>query len=56
MDAFFATRAAEMIKAGTVVPMHYKTFPLLAQSADGFKPAGITVREMAPGQTWSFGK
>ncbi len=54
MGAELATTAAEWIGAKTVIPIHYKTFPILAQSTDGFAPAGIEVREMAPGSSASF--
>ena len=54
MDATLGSRAAEMIGAPTVIPIHYRTFPLLAQSAEGFAPSGITVRELEPGETWQY--
>ena len=50
MDAAQGARAAELIGAPIVVPIHYRTFPLLAQSAAGFAPQGITVRELMPGE------
>jgi len=36
MDARDAVEAVKMLKPKTVIPMHYKTFPVLAQSADEF--------------------
>jgi len=36
MDARDAAEAIKMLKPKTVIPMHYKTFPVLAQSADEF--------------------
>ena len=36
MDARQAAKAASMLQAKAVVPIHYKTFPILAQSADPF--------------------
>lgn len=50
MGPELATRAAEMIGAPLVVPIHYKTFGLLRQTAKGFAPKGVTVREMAAGE------
>jgi L-ascorbate metabolism protein UlaG (beta-lactamase superfamily) len=32
-----AARAVEMIEPEVVIPMHYNTFPLIEQSADGFR-------------------
>jgi len=52
MGPELATKAAEFVGAGTAIPIHYRTFPPLAQSAEGFKPKGITVKEMAPGESW----
>jgi L-ascorbate metabolism protein UlaG (beta-lactamase superfamily) len=51
MGPELAVRAAELVGAETAIPIHYKTFPFLAQSAESFRPAGITVREMDPGET-----
>ncbi|VAX40621.1 hypothetical protein MNBD_PLANCTO03-877 [hydrothermal vent metagenome] len=31
--------------------MHYKTFGLLVQNASGFTPQGVTVRELAAGES-----
>lgn len=55
MGPELATKAAEMIGAATAIPIHYKTFPPLVQSADQFQPAGVTVREMNPGEQWQVG-
>ena len=51
MGPELATRAAEMIGAPIVIPIHYKTFGLLGQDAEGFAPHGVTVREMAAGES-----
>lgn len=37
MDRHDAAVAAELIGAGTVIPMHYDTFPLIATDAGAFK-------------------
>lgn len=55
MGPELATKAAEMIGAPTAIPIHYKTFPPLVQSADKFQPKGVTVREMSPGEQWTVG-
>lgn len=54
MGPELGTRAAEMIAPRVAIPIHYKTWPLLAQSAEGFAPSGVEVREMAPGETWQM--
>ncbi len=54
MGAELGTRAAEMIGAPIAIPIHYKTFDLLAQTAEGFSPSGITVKELAPGESVSL--
>ncbi len=36
MDAVQARKAADFLKAEAVIPMHYKTFPILVQSSDEF--------------------
>ncbi len=50
MGPALATRAAEMIAAPLVIPMHYKTFGLLRQDTAGFCPRGVEVRELTPGE------
>ncbi len=52
MGPALAARAAELIGAPVAIPIHYKTFPLLVQSIDGFAPAGVTVRELEPGESY----
>ncbi len=39
MGAKGAALAAEMLNPTTIIPCHYKTFPMLAQSADEFRSA-----------------
>lgn len=45
MDAGAAAKAVAWLGAKVAVPMHYRTFPVLAQSADGFVAA---LRREAP--------
>jgi len=58
MEPKNAARAAAAVKARLVVPMHYKTFPLLTQSADEFgkllAAKKITMKAIAPGATLTF--
>jgi L-ascorbate metabolism protein UlaG (beta-lactamase superfamily) len=53
MDAKLGTRAAQMVGPQYAIPVHYRTFPLLAQDITGFDPQGIEVKELAPGDSWS---
>lgn len=55
MDGAQAARALKMLRPKLALPMHYKTFPLLAQSADSFieharvHAPGVEVRVLEPG-------
>ncbi|HVY96489.1 MAG TPA: metal-dependent hydrolase [Solirubrobacterales bacterium] len=56
MDRHDAVAAAEMIGAGTVIPMHYDTFPPIETDAEAFKAdvesqTSSKVVVLAPGQT-----
>ena len=55
MGPRLATKAAQFIGAKVAIPIHYKTWPLLAQSADDFKPAGVEVKVMEAGEQWQCG-
>jgi L-ascorbate metabolism protein UlaG (beta-lactamase superfamily) len=50
-----AVKAAKMIAPKLVIPMHYNTFPPIAQDPDAFaeevKKAGIEARVLKPGET-----
>lgn len=53
-----AARAAAWCGCKTAVPIHYKTFDLLEQSAETFRAecgkAEVEVVELAPGQDWEL--
>ncbi len=51
MGPELATRAAEMIGAPVAIPIHYGTWPPIAQDPADFAPAGVEVKVMAPGGT-----
>jgi L-ascorbate metabolism protein UlaG (beta-lactamase superfamily) len=58
MDRHDAVVAAEMIGAGTVIPMHYNTFPPIETDADAFKSdveskTGSKVVVLQPGGTYT---
>lgn len=55
MGTELATMAAEMIAPKFAVPIHYKTFDVLNQTIEGFAPEGVAVKEMEPGETWTYG-
>ncbi len=55
MGPDLATRAVEMIKPKVAVPMHYKTWPLLLPDARGFKPKGVEVKCLEPGEHYTYG-
>lgn len=56
MDPYQAAKALSLLKPKKAVPMHYKTFPILEQSADRFvelakkEAASVEVIVMEPGQ------
>ncbi len=54
MGPELAARAAEMIKPKLAIPIHYKTFDLLTGDPARFKPAGIEVRILEPGQSLDY--
>ena len=52
-----AVRAVEMIKPGVVIPMHYNTWPPIAQDPEAFKKAvgkRARVEILAPGESFAF--
>ncbi len=53
MGPELATRAAEWIGAKTVIPAHYNTFPAIEVDVGRFRPAGVDVKALAPGETWT---
>ncbi len=60
MGAEGAALAAEMLQPSAIIPIHYKTFPLLAQSADAFREAlpselkdRLVVAEIGQNVTWT---
>jgi L-ascorbate metabolism protein UlaG (beta-lactamase superfamily) len=54
MGPQLASRAAELIKPRIAVPIHYRTFPPLAQDASGFKPNGVDVKVLQPGESFRY--
>jgi L-ascorbate metabolism protein UlaG (beta-lactamase superfamily) len=62
MDPFQAAKAAKMISPKKVIPMHYKTFPILVQEPKDFvsmvkkEAPGVEVIVLNPGQEYSYTK
>ena len=54
MGPELATRAAELINPRVAIPMHYDTWPLIAQDPRAFAPKGVPVRVMRPGDMWEY--
>lgn len=58
MEPDAAARAAQAVRSGLVIPHHFKTFPMLAQTTkpffDALDKAKIAHREMEPGTTLVF--
>lgn len=60
MGASEAAEAVKLLKPKAVIPMHYKTFPVLAQSADEFvenvkkKAVKVKVVVLNPGESFEF--
>jgi len=55
MGPALAARAAEFIKPRVAIPIHYNTWPPIAQNPADFSPAGVEVKVMQPGETWACG-
>jgi L-ascorbate metabolism protein UlaG (beta-lactamase superfamily) len=57
MDPKGAALAASYVKARTVVPMHFQTFPLIPGTPEELKaalPAGIAMQVLEPGKATAF--
>jgi len=60
MDAYQAAKALTLLRPKRAMPMHYRTFPILEQSADNFvtlakkEAPGVEIIVLEPGQEYSF--
>lgn len=55
MGPDLATRAAELIAPTIAIPIHYDTWPPIAQDVRRFAPKGIEVKAMVPGVPLTIG-
>ncbi len=55
MGPELATIAAEWINPKVAIPNHYNTFPLIEVDVADFKPKGVEVKVMEPGEVWQYG-
>ncbi len=62
MDPFQAAQAAKMLSPKMIIPMHYKTFPILVQDSKDFAELakrvapGVQVTVLSPGQEFTYEK
>jgi L-ascorbate metabolism protein UlaG (beta-lactamase superfamily) len=56
MGPAMGAKAAELIQPQVAIPIHYKTFPLLVDDISTFKPTGVEVKVMEPGEEWQYGR
>ena len=54
MGPELGARAAEFVGAPIAIPMHYDTWPPIAQDPSTFAPKGIEVKVLAAGEAWSI--
>ncbi len=54
MGPELAAMAAEFVRPKVAVPIHYGTWPLLTQDVSAFRPKGVAVKVMAPGEHWQY--
>jgi L-ascorbate metabolism protein UlaG (beta-lactamase superfamily) len=54
MGPELGSMAAEMIKPRIAVPIHYGTWPLLVSDISEFKPKGVEVQIVQPGESWKY--
>lgn len=55
MGPELASRAAELIRPTVAIPMHYDTWPPIAQDPTAFAPDGVQTKVLQPGEEWSVG-
>jgi len=48
--------AAEWIRPKVAIPIHYGTWPLLTSDISAFRPDGVEVKALKPGESMTFGE
>lgn len=56
MGPELATRATELVAPKVAIPIHYGTWPPIDQDPADFQPAGVDVKVLAPGDTFTWGE
>jgi L-ascorbate metabolism protein UlaG (beta-lactamase superfamily) len=62
MDPLQAARAVRLLSPKKVIPMHFKTFPILVQDASGFmdlvgkEAPGVEIVSLNPGEEYLYSK
>ncbi len=54
MGPRLGAKAAELIQPKVAVPVHFGTWPMLTQDAGDFRPDGVEVKVLQPGQNWQW--
>jgi L-ascorbate metabolism protein UlaG (beta-lactamase superfamily) len=54
MGPELGARAAEFVGAKAAIPVHWGTWPLLTSDVSAFRPEGVKVRMMEPGERWAY--
>jgi len=55
MGPQLAAKAAEFVKPGVAIPMHYGTWGLLTDDIGAFTPEGVQVKVLEPGASFEYG-
>lgn len=55
MGPELGAKAAEWVGAKAAIPIHYGTWPLLTSDIGAFRPEGVEVKALEPGESWSYG-
>ncbi len=56
MGPELASRAAELVKPKVAIPIHYNTWPPIEQDPASFRPKGVEVKVMQPGERWTYSR
>lgn len=54
MGPELGTMAGEFVKPRYAIPVHYGTWPLLTSDISAFKPTGVEVKALKPGEVWEY--